>query len=256
MTPLSHLSRQNSDKLHHAAGRLSTLAELLAGLAAVLVLGILLTLWLQASSWVATTAVIVYLAMAGLVLSAWPDRRGLGWANRVTLTRAVLVTLLAGALVDPSLLDRHPWPVAGLALLTLLLDGADGWVARRTGSASDFGARFDMELDAFFILVLCLALLALGKVGPWVLAIGGMRYAFMLAGHRYAWLRAPLPESRRRKAVCVWQVVALMLGLLPLLDAQASSWLAVTALFALAASFGIDVRWLWRKHQMKNISEK
>lgn len=242
-------SRQHSDPSRPTTGRLSTLAELLAGLAAVLVLGSLLALGLQASAWVPTTATGVYLAMAGMVLCAWPGRRGLGWANRVTLTRAALVALLAGALVDPALLARHPWPLAGLALLALLLDGADGWVARRTGSASAFGARFDMELDAFFILVLCLALLSLGKVGPWVLAIGAMRYGFVAAGWRWPWLGAELPESLRRKAVCVWQVVALMLGLLPLLGTQATSWLAATALAALTASFGIDMRWLWRNRK-------
>ncbi|MCG6657533.1 CDP-alcohol phosphatidyltransferase family protein [Halomonas campisalis] len=243
------VSRQHSDKRRPPAGPLSTLSELLAGLASVLVLGVLLTLWLQASRWVPSLATLVYLAMAGLIQHAWPDRRGLGWANRLTLLRGVVVALLAGALVDPALLARHPWPLAGLALLALLLDGADGWVARRTGSASAFGARFDMELDAFFILVLCLALLSLGKVGPWVLGIGLMRYGFVLAGHRHAWLRAPLPESRRRKAVCVWQVVALMLGLLPPLGAQVAGWLAATALVGLAGSFAVDVRWLWRNRK-------
>ena len=34
------------------------------------------------------------------------------------------------------------------------LDGVDGWLARRSGIASAFGARFDMEIDALLILVL------------------------------------------------------------------------------------------------------
>ena len=38
--------------------------------------------------------------------------------------------------------------------MALLLDAVDGGVARRTGTVSGFGARFDMEVDAFLILVL------------------------------------------------------------------------------------------------------
>jgi phosphatidylglycerophosphate synthase len=35
-----------------------------------------------------------------------------------------------------------------LSTAVLMLDGVDGRVARRTGSQTGFGARFDMELDA------------------------------------------------------------------------------------------------------------
>ncbi len=41
-----------------------------------------------------------------------------------------------------------------LAVPALILDGVDGWVARRTGTANDAGARLDMEVDAALILVL------------------------------------------------------------------------------------------------------
>ena len=41
-----------------------------------------------------------------------------------------------------------------LATVALILDAVDGQVARRTATASPLGARFDMEVDAFLILVL------------------------------------------------------------------------------------------------------
>ncbi|MDT8878787.1 CDP-alcohol phosphatidyltransferase family protein [Halomonas saccharevitans] len=208
----------------------------------------LLTGWLEASLPVPLLAMVCYLIMAGLVLANLPAHwRELGWANRVTLGRGAIVALLAGTLADPDLLARSAFPLAILALLALLLDGVDGWVARRTSTQSDFGARFDMELDAFFILVLCLALLLLDKAGPWVLAIGAMRYAFVIAGLRMTWLTEPLPESRRRKAVCVWQVAALMIALLPVTGTTAASWLAGSALLALSWSFITDIRWLYRR---------
>ncbi len=197
--------------------------------------------------WVPLLALTTYLIMAGIILAGAPRHpEGLGLANRITLWRGALVALLAGTLADPTLLARHAVPLAALALLALVLDGMDGWVARRTATQSDFGARFDMEIDAFLILVLCLALLVLGKVGSWVLAIGGMRYAFVVAGLTFSWLTAALPESRRRKAVCVWQVTALMTALLPAVGATATTWLAGSALLGLAGSFIFDIHWLYR----------
>ncbi|AXY43044.1 CDP-alcohol phosphatidyltransferase family protein [Halomonas sp. JS92-SW72] len=212
-------------------------------------LGLLASLGLV-GSWVAPLAIATYLGMAALLWRALrrrPMRQGgLGTANRVTLARGVLVALLAGTLADPALLAAHGEWLFALALVALALDGVDGWVARRTASASAVGARFDMELDAFFILVLCLALLLLERVGPWVLAIGAMRYAFVAASWRWAWLAGELPESLRRKAVCVWQVAALMLALLPAMSDLLAGWLAATALAGLTLSFAVDVRWLYR----------
>ena len=69
----------------------------------------------------------------------------------------------------------------------LVLDAVDGYVARRTATVSAFGARFDMETDAFLILVLsaCVA----GQWGWWVLVLGLARYLFVAAGWALPWLR-------------------------------------------------------------------
>ncbi|SDK77244.1 Phosphatidylglycerophosphate synthase [Modicisalibacter muralis] len=229
----------------------STLVELAAGLLllALLVEGLLL--WLAAPQGLRLSAAGVYLTMAALVLWAWPPaRRWLGWANRITLLRGMLIAILAGAVIFPDFMAHHATDMAILAVLALGLDGLDGWVARVTRSASAFGARFDMELDAFFILVLCAALVAVDKAGAWVLAIGLMRYAFVLAGYIWPWLARPLPESRRRKAICVWQIVSLLLGLLPMVAEGLASLLAILALGLLTLSFGLDVRWLARRNSL------
>ena len=189
----------------------------------------------------------VLLAVCAAILYQWPDpRTTLGPANRVTLGRAVLVALVAGTIAAPAWVQQHAAGVAALAAVALALDGVDGWVARRWRCASAFGARFDMELDAFLILVLCVHLLAMGKAGPWVLAIGAMRYAFVAAMRPWPWLERPLPESRRRKWVCVWQVASLLLCLLPAVGGAAATALLALALALLAWSFAVDVRWLHR----------
>lgn len=208
----------------------------------------------------ATTAALVALAIAGhLGMFIWVARRlsrpfagpaagGIGWCNIVTAGRAGLVWLLAAVLVLAPL-DTAPalaWAALVLAVIALALDGFDGWLARRRGEASEFGARFDMEVDAALILVLaCLAWLS-GKAGVWVLALGLMRYGFVLAGRHAAWLRAPLPPSLRRKAVCVLQVAVLALLVAPTVGPTLGSGLAAVALAALIWSFAIDTLWLWR----------
>lgn len=222
--------------------------DLLAGGVLLAILMTALTHALDLPPQVGVATLFVYFAMAALLLRHWPDRRrSLGAANRVTLFRALLVALLAGTLASPAALAAQAAPFAALALAALLLDGVDGWVARRFHAASDFGARFDMELDAFLIAVLCLAPVLLGKVGPWVLAIGAMRYVFVAAMPVWRWLDHPLPDSLRRKTVCVVQVVCLLASLLPTVGARATAALLGLALLGLAASFLIDIRWLYRR---------
>jgi phosphatidylglycerophosphate synthase len=165
-----------------------------------------------------------------------------GPANQVTAVRALLVALLAMGVVGPVTLA--PAVSAIVATVAVLLDGLDGWIARRTRSATTFGARFDMEVDALLILVLSATLWEEGKVGAWALAAGLMRYAFLAAGWLAPWLRQPLPESFRRKAVCVVQMVALIAALLPGVGGLAARWIVALSLLALAWSFLIDVFWL------------
>ncbi|MCG5496132.1 CDP-alcohol phosphatidyltransferase family protein [Ectothiorhodospira variabilis] len=220
---------------------LVALGLLLAGLAWLMGAGPL-------SLMAATGAILAYALLALLLLRAWPaPSGGFGWPNRVTLVRALPACVLAGALMQPELYREHGTLMAGLAVAALLLDGLDGWLARRLDAATAFGARFDMELDAALILVLCLGLALSGKVGAWVLAIGLMRYAFVAAGYWEPRLQQALPDSHRRKAVCVWQVLALLACLPGVVSPVAATWLAASALLALTLSFGLDVRWLLRR---------
>lgn len=226
-----------------ARGRLAGAAtgEIAAGLGGLVALILLLRHLTLSPTPLHLSALLVYLGIAGLVLHFWPVRRALGWANRVTLARAVLIALVAGSLAAPDFAELNAWVLFAIALLALSLDGLDGLVARRTGSATRFGARFDMELDAFFILALSLLLVLQEKAGVWVIAIGAMRYLFVLAACWFPWLGAELPASYRRKAVCVCQVSALMLCLLPFVTPFWSDIVLSAALGLLTLSFGVDV---------------
>jgi phosphatidylglycerophosphate synthase len=188
---------------------------------------------------------IAMLILAGLAAHA-PHRR-FGPANMVTLSRIVLICLLAALMGTAAPDEDCLWLITGFATLALALDWVDGWAARRSGLASRFGARFDMEADAFFVLVLSVLAWQWGKVGAWVLLIGAMRYLYVLAGAAWPWLRAPMPDSIARKTVCVIQILVLIACLAPPVPHALATTLAAGALALLGWSFGRDAVWLWQR---------
>lgn len=170
------------------------------------------------------------------------DTPSLGPANLVTLVRAALTGGVTALVVEV----RSPAWVVPVAALALAMDFVDGQVARRTGTATPLGARFDMEIDAFLLLVLS-AYVAL-SLGWWVVAIGAWRYLYIGAGRLVPRLRRPLPPSLVRKTVAAVQGVVLVVaasGLLPHWPAVA---ITATALAALTASFVHDIVWQFRHH--------
>ena len=203
-------------------------------------------------------AIVLYAVGAAFVWRGLPGAHPhprFGPGNRVTSLRMALSALLA-AVIGQSLMqpDAIAWTIVVAATVTAVLDAADGPLARRSGLASDFGARFDMETDAWLTLVLCGLIVHFDKAGAWVLAAGLMRYAFVGAARLWPWLSGTLPASLRRKAVCVAQITTLIVCLGPIVPRALSSVLAATSLIVLAWSFAVDVRTLAkaRAHLMES----
>jgi len=167
-----------------------------------------------------------------------------GPANQVTAVRALLVALVAACIGEAGSTRVATAAVAAAAMSTIL-DGADGWLARRSGMASAFGARFDMEVDALLIQVLAVLAWQWEKTGAWVLIAGLMRYLFVLAGRLWAWMRRPLRPTFRARAICIVQVVSLIAAVMPGVRPPASGLIAALGLSALSYSFFVDARWLW-----------
>jgi phosphatidylglycerophosphate synthase len=138
------------------------------------------------------------------------------------------------------------WTIVSLATVSASLDAVDGPIARRSGRVSAFGARFDMETDAFLIVTLSMLVWRLDKAGPWVLLSGLLRYAFVAASWVWPWLANDLPPSWRRKVVCVVQIAGLIVALAPVVSPTVSAPLSAAALTLLAWSFWVDVAWLRR----------
>jgi phosphatidylglycerophosphate synthase len=130
-------------------------------------------------------------------------------------------------------------PVVVLGAAAFLLDAVDGAVARRFACVSPAGGRLDVQIDAALVLVLSCA--AAPVVGPWVLAIGLMWYAFVAAGWIRPELKRMLPVKRLRKVIGAYQPFALLLALTPGVPGGIGMAAVVLALAALVASFGRDV---------------
>ncbi|OZB84367.1 CDP-alcohol phosphatidyltransferase family protein [Microbacterium sp. 13-71-7] len=195
-------------------------------------------------------AALGYLIVSSVLVSRGLRRRGstrFGAANAVTATRSMLVGIATG-LVATSLTDRiSPALLVAIVAVALALDGVDGYVARRTGSVSELGARFDMEVDAFLLLVL--SVYDVRFVGGWVLALGLMRYAFVAAAWVLPFLGRPLPFRYWRKVVAAACGIVLAVIAAQVLPPIAAVIAAAGALLLLLESFGRDVLWAVRMNR-------
>ena len=236
-------------RLPDAPLRASAVASSLVALAAVTALAAAARASLPVSAMYAAKSSAAFAALVlvslGFLQQHHPFAR-FGPANQVTTMRAVVVSLIVGLIGEASA-PALAAAAVGASVVATALDGVDGWLARRHAIASDFGARFDMEVDALLILALSVLAWTFGKAGAWVVASGAMRYAFVAGGAWLPWLRAPLPPSRRRQTICVVQVAALTIALVPTIAPPVSAAIAAAALASLTGSFLVDTLWLWRR---------
>ncbi len=184
--------------------------------------------------------------LALLGLAAHHPFKDFGPANGVTVVRGTLVALMAG-LIGERTDSGAPLLAATIGMCVVLLDGVDGWLARRTRMTSSFGARFDMETDAVLVAVLAILAWQFGKAGAWVLLSGMLRYLFVAAALLWPLLRHPVPSSYRGKTIAVVQMIALIVAIAPVTPVKLSTAVAAAALAALSVSFLLDVVWLVRR---------
>ncbi|MEE2693906.1 MAG: CDP-alcohol phosphatidyltransferase family protein [Pseudomonadota bacterium] len=191
----------------------------------------------QATSFYVVAALAIIFVLAN---RQHPSRFGL--ANSITLVRLIITALLASTIGSLHLItETGLWALIAFAVSAALLDGLDGMVARSRRETSSFGEKFDMEVDAAFILILAVLVWELSKVGPWVLAAGLLRYMFVAASWPLPALRAALPPSFRRKLACVLQIAASIFALCPLVSSTLQLTLIAAATIFLFLSFISDI---------------
>jgi phosphatidylglycerophosphate synthase len=116
-----------------------------------------------------------------------------GYANWLTALRLGLVLAAAAFMTALS----GPWLWILLAA-NVVIDVGDGYVARHWDQVSAFGAVFDREVDAVFVLIVYLYFFVAHDFAVWILAPGLLPYAYRLAAS--ARRHRPVPEQRERVA--------------------------------------------------------
>ncbi len=169
----------------------------------------------------------------------------LGTANLVTLGRGVLLALLAGFAVVPQPDGSATWLPAGLYASAVILDQADGALARFNGRTTLLGARLDAEFDGLGLLVAGAVGVAYGVLPPWFLAVGLARFvyagALRLERAKGKELR-DLPGDRFRRPLAGTQMLVAATALSPLLDPPLTTIIATIAAIPFLARFFMD--WL------------
>ena len=153
--------------------------------------------------YVAVSAVS-FAALIVVCRGGYTPKGGFGAGNAVTALRLVLASSVG---VVPA--SVPVWPLGVVVLVVFALDGVDGLVAKRRGESSEFGAHFDMETDAYFVLLIGIELFTRGRHGAWILVAGLLRYLYVLA----LWLVPARRGDKPRFTFGRHAFTGLMLGL-------------------------------------------
>jgi phosphatidylglycerophosphate synthase len=225
-----------SQPLHPLLPRWS-IANAVALLLAAMAVAAKLPLWLLSACAAMSFALLAYLGRG-----RWTPAGRFGAANAVTSAR------LVGIMGLPWL---EPLALACVALLLFALDAADGWIARRTGLASDFGEFADRESDALLVLMLCVILYRLpAGFGAWILAPGVLRYVFVL----FIALARP-PAQRESRSALAGSISALMILSLILCLATYPAYLSQTSTIVAAMTALLFCSFAASTHRLYRVAD-
>ncbi len=154
-----------------------------------------------------------------------------GYANLITTFRLLLVLV---ALVFHPYFDAI---ILGLVFLAnILLDGVDGYIARKTGQSSMVGEVLDMETDAYFVFTISWLHVVEHQLSVWLLLPGSLRYIYALLVIRPG--KEILPK-RVRASIAVFFFFALLIPFFT--EDMAFIWLTYLAGASIVISFVISL---------------
>ena len=96
-----------------------------------------------------------------------------------------------------------------LVIISLILDGADGYLSRHLNQMTLFGKTFDQEVDNFLIFILTFSLIYNYDFNIALVCIPLYRYIFLILINQGFISNHELPESLFRKTVCVITILSL-----------------------------------------------
>lgn len=162
----------------------------------------------------ATYSVPVYVGIVVLVFGAFVYHHRTRWlifgrwGGRANLLTAFRALLLIGVVLSGDALPSYLTLVLGIIIL--VLDGLDGYYARKDHTVSVFGDVFDKEVDALYVLSFGVLIVNQGLAGSWVVLPGLLRYGYVVALSFLDCKPSPAGKSFRRQFVGMWLMGTLL----------------------------------------------
>ena len=168
-----------------------------------------------------------------------------GYANYTTFLR--LVILVTTLCLEADLSNIVLFLFLGLAII---LDGMDGWLARRFDQVSEWGGLFDKEVDSFLVASFAILLHTRFQFPMAILFIGLLHYWYELLLYGLAWQDLKTPPNPVGKYVAATLFISLLLAVI--LPFNCSIWLVSAASFFTLFSFGISLFYKYRAKKRFN----
>jgi CDP-diacylglycerol--glycerol-3-phosphate 3-phosphatidyltransferase len=197
-------------------------------------------------------AYVLTLLRIGLPLNYQPPKKilltNLGLATWITITRALLIALLAGYLFLPwppsHLFPGQPsWAPGTLYIAACFLDFVDGLVARTGNNETRLGAYLDINIDALGLLVAPLVAAGYGQLPIAYLGVSAAYYLLILgirlrkSSSKPVYELKPWPVAR---VIAGFQMGFVGIALLPVLAPPITTFAAYIFMAPLLAGFVRD----------------
>ena len=158
----------------------------------------------------------------------------LGYANWVSISRLIIIFVLV---IWPKQLDSITLFI--LFLIVVCMDGLDGYLARRFNQTTEAGAMLDMEIDAFFVVILCWWHVNEGTIDTWILVPGCMRYLYEIIFFKLKHRAILFPPKIVRASVAVVFFISLLTPFI--LDSYKANLIVSIAGLLILASFTLSI---------------
>jgi CDP-diacylglycerol--glycerol-3-phosphate 3-phosphatidyltransferase len=198
------------------------------------------------------TAYVLILLRIGIPLNYHPRKKVLhsnfGYGTWITITRAMLIAILAGYLFQPwpqshLFPGRLSWTPGTLYLTASLLDYLDGRVARAGKHETRLGAFLDINIDALGMLIAPLLAVWYGQLPSAYLSVGAAYYLLVFG----IWLRKKFSKPvfkvkprRSARIIAGFQMGFVGIALLPVISPPITTVAAYIFMIPLMAGFAND----------------
>lgn len=167
----------------------------------------------------------------------------LGWGNRFTIIRGIMIAALAGFLFQV-------WPVSYLAwipgiiyLIASIIDRLDGYLARITCMQSQLGTELDTVYDAVGLLIAPVLAVTYGQL-HWSYLLVSIAYYLFVIGIKLREFRGlrviELPPNISRRAIAGFQMGFVAVVLLPVFHPPITQIAGMAFMIPLLFGFIID----------------